>query len=190
MRIEQSKLIDDLQARTEKTIKAVQQFKTLSLTQLNWKVNSESWSMLECLGHLNLYGDYYLVEIENCILEAPKSKPTKIFRSGLLGNLFAQSMLPKNGRVKKMKTFKDKNPINSELSITTTDRFLKQQEKMLNLLEEARMLNLMKCKTAISISKLVRLRLGDTFRVVIYHNERHILQAENGLKINQKSIHQ
>ena len=41
--------------------------------------------------------------------------------------------------------------------------------------------NLDKIKTAISISKLIRLKLGDTFRVLIYHNERHIKQAEKVL---------
>ena len=39
-----------------------------------------------------------------------------------------------------------------------------------------------KTKTAISISKLIKLRLGDTFRVLIYHNERHIKQAERAIK--------
>ena len=39
-----------------------------------------------------------------------------------------------------------------------------------------------KTKTAISISKLMKLRLGDTFRFVTAHNERHLLQAENVLK--------
>ncbi|MGB3549023.1 MAG: hypothetical protein WBA17_18760 [Saprospiraceae bacterium] len=32
-------------------------------------------------------------------------------------------------------------------------------------------------KTAVSITKLIRLRLGDTLRVVVYHNQRHVAQA-------------
>ncbi|MEO9077333.1 MAG: DinB family protein, partial [Gelidibacter sp.] len=31
--------------------------------------------------------------------------------------------------------------------------------------------------TAISISNLIKLKVGDTFRVVVYHNERHLVQA-------------
>lgn len=38
-------------------------------------------------------------------------------------------------------------------------------------------IDLNKTKTAISISKWFKLKLGDTFKVVIYHNERHIAQA-------------
>jgi len=35
-----------------------------------------------------------------------------------------------------------------------------------------------KTKTAISISKWIKLKLGDTLRVVIYHNQRHMAQAK------------
>ena len=44
-------------------IKEAQYFKTLSLEKLNQKQDDSSWSVLECLEHLNLYGDFYLPEI-------------------------------------------------------------------------------------------------------------------------------
>lgn len=55
--------------------------------------------------------------------------------------------------------------------------FLNQQQTMLKLLNQARSISLNKTKTSISISKLIKLKLGDTFRVVIYHNQRHLMQA-------------
>ena len=39
-------------------------------------------------------------------------------------------------------------------------------------------INISKTRTAISISKIIRLKLGDTFRFNVAHNERHLLQAE------------
>jgi uncharacterized protein (DUF2249 family) len=48
---------------------------------------------------------------------------------------------------------------------------------MLELLEIARSKNLNRIRTSISISKLIKLKLGDTLRVVIYHNGRHLQQA-------------
>jgi hypothetical protein len=81
-----------------------------------------------------------------------------------------------------MKTFKDKNPIHSSLTTTTLDRFLKQNEKLQALLKQAEGIDITATKTAISISTLVKLRLGDTFRFVIYHIERHIAQAERCLQ--------
>lgn len=89
-------------------------------------------------------------------------------------------MLPKE-KLNKMKTFQSMNPAGSQLGTEVLEKFLKQQEELLALLEKAKTVDLAKTKTAISISKLIKLRLGDTFRVVIYHNYRHIVQADNCL---------
>ena len=80
--------------------------------------------------------------------------------------------------IKKMKTPKDKDPINSNLTFTTIERLLKQLEKLQILLNQSRTANLTKLKTAISLTKFIKLRLGDTLRFVVYHIERHILQAQ------------
>ena len=56
------------------------------------------------------------------------------------------------------------------------------RDRLLEVLEKSSTLNLSKIKTAISISNWIKLRLGDTFRVLIYHNYRHMVQAEKILK--------
>jgi hypothetical protein len=77
-----------------------------------------------------------------------------------------------------MKSPGDKNPANSSLPVTTLDRFLKQQDRLKSLLLQAKNTDLVRAKVSISIAKYIRLRLGDTFRFLIYHIERHIVQAE------------
>jgi hypothetical protein len=186
MQIENNILIDDLLRRMEKCTRMVKEFETLSNDQLQFK-NGERWSILECLEHLNLYGDFYLVEIEKQVIASPrKTIPTK-FKSGLLGNYFANLMEVKNGKITKMKSPKDKNPSNSNLSITTISRFLKQQERLAILLNQCRNIDLTKTKAAISLTNLIKLRLGDTLRFYTYHIERHVLQAERALK-EQKGV--
>jgi len=59
--------------------------------------------------------------------------------------------------------------------------FIAQQKQMIQLLNDAENVNLNKVKTSISISKFIKLKLGDTFRFVIYHNLRHIEQAKRNL---------
>ncbi|WP_223447005.1 hypothetical protein [Polaribacter litorisediminis] len=81
-----------------------------------------------------------------------------------------------------MKTFKSMNPLNSKLNIQTLEKFMNQQHQIIELLDVSKNVNLDKTKTAISISKWIKLKLGDTFRVVIYHNERPIKQAEKTIK--------
>ncbi len=179
MNISRTDLLADLQQRTESVRSAAERLRSLPVETLNWRPEAGQWSILECLEHLNLYGDFYLVEIEKRMLQAPARPEARRFRSGWLGNYFAKMMAPKEGEVKnKMKTFKDKNPLGSELDPTIVDRFLRQQERMVGLLEMAQQHDLSRVKTGITISKWIKLRLGDTFRVVIYHNERHLVQAQ------------
>lgn len=75
-----------------------------------------------------------------------------------------------------MKTLKAMNPIHSNPDKSVVDIFIQHQEKLLALLKEAQNVDLEKTKTNINISKLIRLKLGDTFRFVIYHNQKHVNQ--------------
>ncbi len=180
MKIQTEALLVDLTNRTKQLIQEAELFKEKSEEVLNYKKDPASWSALECLEHLNLYGRFYLPEIKKRIQEG-KGKSDPVFNSGWLGNYFANSMLPKDlstgSGLKKMKTFKNMNPINSQLDKQVIDEFLNQQKELLQLLEESRRISLNKTRTAISISKLIKLKLGDTFRFVIYHNQRHMAQA-------------
>lgn len=179
MKIKSDELIEDLIERTRQNINKAEILKSKTDAALNHKPAVDSWSALECLEHLNLYGRFYLPEIAKQISEAPSQKET-YFKSGWLGNYFANSLLP-NGKLNKMKTFKSMNPLNSKLDRTVINDFLNQQTQMLELLDKAQNVNLNKTKTAISISSWIKLKLGDTLRVVIYHNQRHIKQAEKVL---------
>ncbi len=182
MKIGSSELINDLKSRTEKVLTQSEKFLALTNEELNYRTSPESWSMLECLEHLNLYGRFYLKEIKTRMEENPK-KSDEIFKSGLIGNYFANSMLPASSTKKSnnMKTFKNMNPINSSLGKRVIEEFIQQQQEMLRLLDFAKNRNLNKIKCGITISKLIKLKLGDTFRFVIYHNERHLIQAKRVL---------
>ncbi len=162
--------------QTKKNIKEVELLKENDLQTLTRKRNEKSWSILECLEHLNLYGDYYLPEIEKKINNSNKSSESE-YKSGILGNYFAKSMLPKE-KLNKMKTFKDKNPLNSKLDKSVIDKFLQQQIKLLDLLTLSKNVSLNKVKIQTSISSFIKLRLGDTFQFIINHNLRHLKQIE------------
>lgn len=179
MKIRSEELIQDLIERTRQNINRAELLRTKTDNGLNYKSDTQSWSVLESLEHLNLYGRFYLPEIAKQINQSQYPKETD-FKSGLLGNYFANSLLPKE-KLNKMNTFKSMNPLNSKLDRSVIDNFLDQQIQMLELLDKARNISLNKTKTGISISRFIKLKLGDTFRVVIYHNQRHIEQAERAL---------
>ncbi|WP_299226097.1 DinB family protein [uncultured Psychroserpens sp.] len=185
MTIATTNLLQNLIERTHQNLNEAEKYYQLSIELLNYKPHLDSWSILECLEHLNLYGDFYLREIEQQMKNSRKA-PSSHFKPGLLGNYFAKLMLPQEG-MKKMKTFKDKNPINSRLDKNTIERFINQQQQTLELLNIAKTKNLNNVKTGITISRWIRLKLGDTFRVVVYHNDRHIAQC-NAILNNKKSL--
>jgi hypothetical protein len=176
MKIKSEKLLLDLAERTHQNIKRAELLKDKTDEALNLKKSVESWSVLECLEHLNLYGNFYLPEIDLRIDVTPLQNEL-FFKSGLIGNYFAQSMLPKP-KLNKMKTFKNMNPLNSKLDRIVIDVFIRQQHQILYLLKRAEEVSLNKTKISISISRFIKLKLGDTFRFLIYHNQRHLDQAE------------
>lgn len=178
-----NELIEDLIRRTNRIIEEVTLFKELPISDLNYRQAQNKWSIIECIEHLNLYGKFYLPEISDRIKKAKHGAATT-FKSGWLGDYFAKSMLPaKSGKLAKMNTFKEMNPIGKHLDISVLTTFLEQQQQLVNLLNEAREVSLSKTRTSISISKWITLRLGDTLRVVIYHNQRHVLQAQEILNM-------
>lgn len=177
-------LIQNLLEQTRQVINQSEKLKNYDLNTLTWKENQTSWSILECLEHLNLYGDFYLPQIENKIRNST-TKTELEFKSGILGNYFAKSMLPKE-KLNKMKTFKDKNPLNANLDKTVIDNFLNQQIKLLELLNQSRNVSLNKVKIQVSISRLIKLKLGDTYQFFINHIIRHFNQIDR-IKLAMKN---
>jgi hypothetical protein len=125
-----------------------------------------------------MYSDYYLPILEKNI-ESDNAKSSVMFKSGLLGNYFANLMIDNNGKIKRMKAPKDKTPVLADIiSKQPLDLFIKNQERFKKILVGAKKVDLTKIKIPISLTKLIRLRLGDVLRFVSYHNVRHIHQAE------------
>lgn len=169
-------LLQTLAGQVQEITNRIEKMKSRDLKILNWRPAENAWNILECLEHLNLYGDFYLPTIESGIKNSATTA-SKNFKSGILGGYFAKSMLPKE-KLNKMKTFKDKNPIHAELDKSVIERSLKQQEKLQELIDLSKNVNLNKVRIPTSISSLLRLKLGDTFQFFINHIIRHLKQIE------------
>lgn len=179
MIIKSKELLSQLNKLVTSHIEYAKYLKTITKEELQRKSSSKSWSVTECIEHLNLYAAFYNLEIARR-MEKSSLKNSENFKSGYLGNKFANDMLPKD-TMKTMQTFKSKNPIYSKLGkdLVLTN-FITLQEELLDLLNIAQNKNLTRIKTSITLP-LLKFRLGDTFRFVIYHNERHIVQAKKNI---------
>ena len=180
-------LLEEVATITERNLDLVKKkFSALTENQLTWKPNTTTWNCLEVFAHLNAYAIFYHSAFKKKIEITRFRTPSPQFTSSPLGRSAWQSM--KLGKEKNIKRRfnapKDYNPTVSPGLVTnsTLNDFLKHQNELLDILESSVAVNLRKVKVPISISKLVRLRMGDAFLFVAYHNERHMQQALNLLK--------
>lgn len=174
-------LINTLQAEVKEQIEQVERLLDIPLEKLKQRKNEESWNVLECVEHLRRYSDFYLPEISKNVNNTT-TKKVEEFKSSFLGEYFVKQMDPQY-KGKSMKTFASKNPLNADLNEKAIKSFIHQLKQTIELLEKAKEINLNKVKVKTTLP-LLRFSLGDTFRFVIKHNERHLLQAKKVLEAN------
>jgi len=166
-------LIFQLQNDIQKIIETTEQeVLNLDVRIVQWKENADSWSVLECYEHLNIYNRYYNVELEKAL--SLSSSPQK-FKSGWLGNYFVEMIAPTNE--KPIKTMKHVDPKGSTLTFQVVEEFLGHQRKVLQLLNIAKSKNLNSRKIRVEFLKLLRIKIGDGFRFVVAHEQRHLQQV-------------
>ena len=142
---------------------------------LNWKERSDKWSILECLEHLNRYSLYYHVELRRAIARTIPSDNKLQTKSTWIGKKFIAMMHPENTR--KQKTFARMNPIHSALKKDVIERFLRNQEELINIINEVSKIDLNKASIPVEFLKILRMNLGDALQFVVVHEQRHIKQA-------------
>ncbi|OIQ22470.1 MAG: hypothetical protein BM557_00340 [Flavobacterium sp. MedPE-SWcel] len=179
MKTNSTLLLSELEKIVILDIKTIQSFQNLKPEQYSYKPNPNAWSIIECLEHLNYYATFYLPEIKKALTKGNKPKST--FKSGIIGNYFANLVKLKEND-KKHKTFKTMNPVNKQLNQNDViSDFLKNQEELLSLIIASNKNNLNKGKVAVTFTQFIKLNLGDTLRFMVYHNQRHVQQAVNNL---------
>jgi hypothetical protein len=169
-------LINKLEEQVEQHLaKAIKLYQHLTNEELNKQAPDGGWSIAQCLEHLNSYGDYYLPKMAEGI-EGFKGEFSSTFTSTWLGNYFTKMLDPATGK-RKMKAFKAYVPPSELDGQAVVAKFIRQQETLITLLRNSKRKDLDKIKIPISISRWIRLKLGDTFRFIIAHDERHVQQA-------------
>jgi hypothetical protein len=170
-------LLESLQADIRQLILFATQLQNEDPEVLQKQPAPGKWSVVQVLEHLNSYGRYYLPAIEKSL---QINKPAKeLFNPGWIGNYFTKIMKPGvDGKIgNKMNAPKNHRPSPDLDTKPVMDTFFAQQQKLLQLLEAAKMKDIGSIRTPISISRFIKLKAGDTFRFLIAHEQRHMLQA-------------
>lgn len=161
-------------------------FPNLSSDQLNWREQADKWSIAECLMHLNYVADYYFPATVKAVNNAKtrKSSPQEQFTRGCLGHCYASKFrLNLDNQMKGNIESPSKYDPKSTLSSTLDDKkviadFLERQQTLQLVLQDSRGINIQKTRVRTSFGGLVSIRLGDMLKILIYHTERHTVQAQ------------
>jgi hypothetical protein len=176
-------LINQLEADIKQLMAAADHLQLADNVKLGYPPAEGKWSAAQALEHLNMYNRYYLPAIEKAMVYIPK-EVNAWFVPGFFGNYFTNVMMPKNVyEVKnKMKTMKSYRPDRGVSVEGVFKEFKEHQHKLLQLLEMARKRNMEQIRIPTTISKMIRLKLGDVFRFLVAHEQRHMIQARNAIK--------
>lgn len=173
-------LLEQLQADTRQLIATATFLKNEDPGLLLEQPGPGRWSVIQVLEHLNSYGLYYLPALKKGLMNGGGA--VKTFRPGWLGNYFTHLLQPQEGMVKnKMKAPKGHRPAFHVDAQPVIETFLQQQHQLLELLELAKQKNIGSIRIPVSLTKLIRLKAGDTFRFFIAHEQRHFVQIKNTL---------
>lgn len=177
-------LLEEIKGITSTNIEVVRKrIIFLNDEQKSWKPNKNAWSINEIFAHLNEFVIFYHPTFQNAISTTKHTDPVEIYTPSPLGKSAWKSM--KLGNLKnikrKFKSARSYNPSIDKSLIKGEDvaNFEASQKELIEIIDSAYSVNLRKVKVPVSISKIIRFRLGDALLFVTYHNERHMQQALN-----------
>jgi len=151
---------------------------SLSREQLNWKYDMRSWTIAECLDHLNIMNRLYFPIIERA-LHAVKGKPEfqdtgENFMHTLTGNMMIKMVRPENR--KKSKAPQLFLPTQSQYDTSITQQFNVQHKALIAFIDDSMGLSLAAVKVYSPANKVFKFNLGDCFAMIIHHDRRHFEQ--------------
>jgi hypothetical protein len=167
--------IAELDRATRQLLTTVQtELEPLELAQLNQQPAPNSWSVLECLEHLNRYSRYYNPRFAQALAQPGPTAEVEV-RHSWVGRKFIDMIAPSN--TKKAKTFSYMNPSGSQLGREVLTEFCAHQQQLLQLLAQARHADLNRKVIPVEFFRLLKLRLCEAFEIQILHEQRHLQQA-------------
>lgn len=151
-----------------------------SETQLTTPEAQGKWNMLQCIEHMSLATELYIKNI-GTILKASNLPPAnQQYKGHWKGRMFAKMNAPKSGGEipMKLKTFKTMEPLPTLDKEQTIQRFCEVHQQLIDIVNESRSVNIDKIKVATALGSMVKLRVGEAYRFILAHTQRHMTQLK------------
>jgi len=146
-------------------------------SQFNWRPDAHSWSMAECLLHLNMVGDRCVRMLETALADARARGQVADgpFGYGWLGKwIIAHTEPPSKHKYKAPRAF---TPACGQPITAVLPTFRDLQEQLSRQLEQASGLDLAYIKVPAPEAPPLRFNLKFTFAWIAAHERRHLWQA-------------
>lgn len=157
-------------------------FGGLNERQLNWQPDAKSWSVGLCLEHLIKVNEEVLTAVESHI---NGSHRRTIFErlalgSNYLGKYIVKAAQPENKtKIKAPKVFR---PTRSYVDADIVERFVANQNKVIEMMQASGELNLEKTIITSPMASFITYSLWHTYQIVVTHERRHFRQAREVMK--------
>jgi hypothetical protein len=146
--------------------------------QFNWQPAPGSWSVAECIEHLNITARHYLPRLDEGIAEATRRGlyGDGPFTHDLIGKFFVRTMEPPaRFRIKAPTTFRP-GPQRSRSEIMAA--FRAYQVQFVDRLRQASGLDLRRAKVHSPAVAWIKVSLNSGFALMCAHERRHLWQAQ------------
>jgi len=175
----------DLDAMLEQiaAIKAEGQAIVGALTEdeLNWHPAATSWSILDCLEHLNVGVTKALPAFDRSIEggRARNQTGSGPFAYGWFSRMMIASMEPPpKFRMRAPRVIRVQ-PSRARCSADIVPEFVRIRDQLADRIRAADGLDLARVKLISPVNRLVRMPLGAYFHFILAHDRRHLWQARN-----------
>ena len=152
-------------------------FRDLDEEQLNWRPDERSWSIAQCLDHLNVANRLYLAPMLYAIEEARRKGSVRKgpIRPGFFGRWFAATMEPPPKR--KLPAPRKIVPAVRKGRAELIEDWRRAQTETDAVLREAAGIDLNGTRFVNPFISLIRFSVGTGFQVIAAHERRHLWQA-------------
>jgi len=149
----------------------------LSAEQLTQRPTPNSWSIAECVAHLNITSREYLPILSEALERAPRTTPAPSkFKMDVMGRLLKWSLEPPYKM--KTKTTRQFEPVEIGSPDQLVQAFSDLQEQLKSTIKQANGFAIDKVKLASPFNDRIKYNLFSAFNILVAHERRHIWQAE------------
>ena len=160
------------------------EFSGLTAYQFSWKAVPNKWSVSECLQHSVLIVNDFISRVDKISFKESHSF-RKPYTNGRIGSLLIERFsIREDNSIRKIRKSASKlSPdVNPEITgIVILENFLAQTEKLKQILDKNKSIDLISNKINLFSLPFFKIRLGDFMLYTVAHIERHIVQAQKVL---------